>query len=162
MALINHKGGFAMGVFKLFSEIVKFILIGIVYLFILKVVKMVYLDISDTKRARRQMTEGMAYLRYSGRKKELEFKIYDTYAIKESTTIGRSRKCDICIPAPFMSAEHARIFFADGEFYLEDKGSTNGTLLNGKYIGNFTVPIKKGDKIGFGSIKFVFMENDEE
>ncbi len=151
-----------MGIFELISSVVKFILIGIVYVFILRVVKMVYLDISDTKRARRQITEGMAYIKYSGRKKDLEYKIYDTYAVKENTTIGRTRKNDICIPAPFMSSQHARIFFADGEFYIEDLGSTNGTLLNGKYVGNYTLPIKNGDKIGFGNIKFIFVENDSQ
>lgn len=150
-----------MGFFELASNIVKFVLIGIVYLFILRVVKMVYLDISDTKRARRKITDGMAYLKLSGRKKEMEFKLYDTYAVKENTLVGRSRKCDICIGAPFMSMEHARIFFADGEFYIEDLGSTNGTTVNGKYTGNYTVPIQNGDKIGFGNLKFVFMENDD-
>jgi hypothetical protein len=133
-----------------------------VYVFIFKVVKMVYLDISDTRRVRRQITEGMAYLKYSGKKKDLEYKIYDTYAVKEETTIGRTRKNDVCIPAPFMSAGHARIFFADGEFYIEDLGSTNGTLLNGKHVGNYTLPIKDGDKLTFGNIKFVFVDKNKE
>jgi len=150
-----------MGVFELASRIVKFVLIAIVYSFILRVVKMVYLDISDTKRARRAVTEGMAYLKLSGRKKDMDYKVYDTYAVRENTFVGRARKNDICIPAPFMSAVHAKIFFADGEFYIEDLGSTNGTLVNGKYTGNYTVPLKSGDKIGFGNIKFVFVENDE-
>ncbi len=151
-----------MGFFELASGVVKFILIAIVYLFILRVVKMVYLDISDTKHARRVLTEGMAYIKLSGRKKTFDYKIYESYAIREDTTIGRNRKNDICIPAPFMSQTHARIFFADGDFYLEDKGSTNGTLLNGKYIGNYKVPLKSGDKIGFGELKFVFVENSKE
>jgi len=151
-----------MGIFELAARIVKFILIGIVYLFILKVVKMVYLDISDTRRARRMVTEGMAYLKLTGKKRTFEFRVYDTYAIKEENTIGRARKNDICIPAPFMSANHAKIFFADGEFYIKDMGSTNGTMHNGVFIGNYTVPLKSGDKISFGELRFVFIENDEE
>ena len=151
-----------MGVFELASKIVKYILIGIVYLFILKVVKMVYLDISDTKRARRVITDGMAYLKLSSRRRSKEYKLYDSYAVRENTTIGRSRKNDICIPDPFLSASHARIYFADGEFYLEDLGSTNGTLYNGKYIGNYTVTLKSGDKVGFGNITFTFIETDDE
>ena len=150
-----------MGFFELASNIVKFVLIGIVYLFILRVVKMVYLDISDTKRARRKLTDGMAYLKLSGKKKDIAFKLYDTYAVKETTIVGRSRKCDVCIAAPFMSAEHAKIFFADGEFFIEDLGSTNGTTVNGKFTGNYTVPIKSGDKIGFGNIRFIFIENED-
>ena len=151
-----------MGIFELAARIVKFVLIGIVYLFILKVVKMVYLDISDTRRARRMVTEGMAYLKLTGKKRTFDFRVYDTYAIKEENKIGRSRKNDICIPAPFMSATHARIFFADGEFYIQDTGSTNGTLHNGVFVGNYTVPLKSGDKISFGDLKFVFIENGEE
>jgi len=151
-----------MGIFNLASSIVKFILIAIVYVFILRVVKMVYLDISDTKRARRVAIEGMAFIRLVSRRKNIEYKIYDTYAVRENTSIGRTRKNDICIPAPFMSKVHARIFFADGDFYIEDLGSTNGTMVNGKYVGNYTVPLKSGDKIGFGDIKFVFIENDDD
>ncbi len=147
--------------FELASRIIKYVLIFIVYVFILRVVKMVYKDIADTKRARRVATDGMAYLKLSGRPRNIEFKLYDTYAVRENTTIGRNRKNDICIPDPFLSGNHARIFFADGEFYLEDLGSTNGTLCNGKYIGNFTVPLKSGDKVGFGHVNFTFVEEEE-
>lgn len=151
-----------MGVFELTANIIKYILIVIVYIFILRVVKMVYLDISDTKRARRVATDGMAYLKLTGRKKDLGFKLYDTYAVRENTVIGRGKKNEISIPDPFLSVNHARIFFADGEFYLEDLGSTNGTLYNGKHIGNYTVTLKDGDKIGLGHVTFVFHENDME
>jgi len=147
--------------FELASKIVKFILIGIVYIFILRVVKMVYKDISDTKRARRAATDGLAYLKLNGRPRNLNYKLYDTYAVRENTTIGRSKKNDVCIPDPFLSSSHAVIFFADGEFYLEDLGSTNGTLFNGKYIGNYTVPLKNGDKVGFGHVSFTFVEEEE-
>ena len=147
--------------FELASKIVKFILIGIVYVFILRVVKMVYTDISDTKRARRAATDGLAYLKLNGRPRNLGYKLYDTYAVRENTTIGRSKKNDIYIPDPFLSTNHAIIFFADGEFYLEDLGSTNGTLYNGKYIGNYTVPLKSGDKVGFGNVSFTFVYEEE-
>ncbi len=147
--------------FELASRIIKYILIAIVYIFILRVVKMVYTDISDTKRARRAATDGIAYLKLSGRPRGIDFKLYDTYAVRESTSIGRSKKNDIYIPDPFLSSSHARIFFADGDYYLEDLGSTNGTLYNGKYIGNYRVPLKTGDKIGFGHVNFTFVENDK-
>ena len=32
------------------------------------------------------------------------------------------------------SAKHAVVSFADGEWWLEDAGSTNGTLLNGTRV----------------------------
>ncbi len=150
-----------MVIFELVSRIIKYVLIAIVYIFILRVVKMVYTDISDTKRARRAATDGLAYLKLTGRQRNAAYKLYDTYAVRENTTIGRSKKNDICIPDPFLSSSHARIFFADGDFYLEDMGSTNGTLYNGKYIGNYTVPLQNGDKVGFGNVTFTFFEDEE-
>lgn len=148
--------------FLLISRVISYVLIFIVYVFILRVVKMVYLDISDTRRARRAATDGIAYLKLVGKRRDVNFKLYDTYAIREKTTIGRSKKNDIYIPDPFLSSSHARIFFADGDFYLEDLGSTNGTLYNGKYIGNYTVPLKSGDRVGFGHVTFVFVETDND
>ena len=122
---------------------------------------MVYKDIADTKRARRAATDGLAYLKLKGRPRNLGYKLYDTYAVRENTTIGRSKKNDIYIPDPFLSTTHARIFFADGEFFLEDLGSTNGTLFNGKYIGIYTVPLQTGDRVGFGRVTFIFVEDEE-
>ena len=151
-----------MGIFELFSGVIKFVLIGIVYLFILKVVKMVYLDISDTKRARRQITGDTAYLKYSGKKKDLDFKIYDTYAVEDETTVGKTQKNDICLPTAVISPKHARIFFADGEFYVDDLGSKNGTFVNGKELTKHPVRIKNGDKITFANIKFVFVDEGIE
>lgn len=148
-------------VFELAASVVKYVLIVIVYIFIFRVVRMVYKDLSDTQHARRAATDGLAYLKLSGRRQGVSFKLYDTYAVRENTTIGRSKSNDIYIPDPFLSASHARIFFADGDFYLEDLGSTNGTLFNGKYIGNYTVPLQNGDKIGFGHITFTFVEEEE-
>ena len=151
-----------MAIFKLAASVIKFILIAIVYVFILRVVKMVYFDISETKRARRKMNEGMAQIKYLGKKKDLKYKVCDSYAIREETFVGRAKENDVRISSPFMSAKHARIFFEDGEFYMEDLGSSNGTMLNGKDIGNYTVTLKSGDKIAFGELKFVFVENDAE
>ena len=151
-----------MGIFELFSGVIKFILIGIVYLFILRVVKMVYLDISDTKRARRILTEDSAYLKYSGKKKDLDFKIDDKYALDDETAIGRSKKSDIFLPSAIISSNHARIFFADGEFYAEDLGSKNGTFVNGKEVVKHPVRLKNGDKIAFANVKFVFVDNFKE
>lgn len=151
-----------MGIFELFSSVVKFVLIGIVYLFILKVVKMVYLDISDTRRAHRQLTGDEAHLKFSGKKKELDFEVQDTYAVNDDTSIGKTRKNDICLPDPFISPKHARIFFANGDFYIEDLSSKNGTFVNGKEVTKHPVLVKSGDKIAFGDIKFVFADDGRE
>ena len=44
---------------------------------------------------------------------------------------------------------HARVVERDGQLYLEDLGSTNGTFLNGKQVAN-TERLRKGDRVQVG------------
>ena len=55
---------------------------------------------------------------------------------KERTTIGRKPHNDIVIDNLAVSGEHAMIMTILNDSFLEDLGSTNGTLVNGQ-------PIKK-------------------
>ncbi|MCD6301586.1 MAG: FHA domain-containing protein [Staphylothermus sp.] len=48
--------------------------------------------------------------------------------------LGRYPTNDIVLPDPYISRRHARIFFKDGEWYIEDLNSTNGTVLNNENI----------------------------
>ncbi len=51
-------------------------------------------------------------------------------------SIGRDPKNDIQIPLTTVSRDHARIFYELGDFFLEDLGSTHGTLLNEKKLAH--------------------------
>lgn len=48
--------------------------------------------------------------------------------------LGRYPSNDIVIPDPYVSRRHARIFFKDGEWFIEDLDSTNGTIVNNEEI----------------------------
>ncbi len=70
-------------------------------------------------------------------------------------TVGRSRKCDLCIDHPSVSREHA-IFFGSTPVTVEDLGSTNGTSIAGVRIGSRTrVPIERGQVIAIGAAVLV-------
>jgi len=45
-------------------------------------------------------------------------------------TIGRADDSDLVISDEFASARHARLVPRDGQWYVEDLGSTNGTYLD--------------------------------
>ena len=46
------------------------------------------------------------------------------------TRIGRSPECEIFLDDVTVSRNHAVLHERDGEFYVEDEGSLNGTLVN--------------------------------
>lgn len=63
--------------------------------------------------------------------------------------IGRAPECTLVLDDDYASNRHARIFQRDGEWWVEDLGSTNGTLLSGRRIEG-TVPFKSGARIKIG------------
>jgi hypothetical protein len=53
------------------------------------------------------------------------------YPVAGELTIGRGGGCGIALAGDtYVSTVHARAFDRDGELWIEDLGSTNGTLLN--------------------------------
>jgi len=48
--------------------------------------------------------------------------------------LGRYPSNDIVIPDPYVSRRHAKLFFKDGNWFIEDLDSTNGTIVNNEDI----------------------------
>jgi predicted component of type VI protein secretion system len=69
-------------------------------------------------------------------------------------SIGRSREADIPLLDDKVSRVHCGIRLSDGEFYLKDLKSRNGTFVNGQRVED-TVKLKPGDRIQVGSTVFV-------
>lgn len=61
----------------------------------------------------------------------------------KSITLGS--ESEIRVAGGFVSRKHARMFVEDGQLYLEDTGSSNGTWLNGKKLLPLT-PMTVSDK----------------
>jgi len=59
---------------------------------------------------------------------------FDFDSSKSNISIGRRSSNDVCIPNLSVSGRHARIVFNDGEAWIEDLNSTNGTYINSRLI----------------------------
>jgi len=76
--------------------------------------------------------------------------------------IGRSSEPDMVLVEDMVSRRHARITTYNGEIYIEDFGSTNGSFVNGEKITK--ARLKEGDRILIGTniIKLVHRDADAE
>lgn len=76
--------------------------------------------------------------------------------------IGRSSELDMVLVEDMVSRRHARITTYNGEIYIEDFGSTNGSFVNGEKITK--ARLKEGDRILIGTniIKLVHRDSDED
>lgn len=145
--------------FGVISTLLKYIFITIIYLFIYGIIRLIYLDI------RTLHTQGAAdantpYLKLVNRRESLDFKVAETYPVSEEVRIGRKNKNGIVLQDPFLSGEHARIYHKNGQYYLEDLGSTNGSYLNGRRLENGAVGICDGDRIRVGQLDFLFVRKE--
>jgi pSer/pThr/pTyr-binding forkhead associated (FHA) protein len=74
----------------------------------------------------------------------------ETHTIDREVTVGRGGGCALVLSDDtYVSQLHARLFSQNGEGYVEDLGSTNGTYVNGKQIKGVT-RLKRGDRVQFG------------
>ncbi|GAB4545172.1 MAG: FHA domain-containing protein [Anaerolineae bacterium] len=73
------------------------------------------------------------------------------YALMPLTSLGRSPANSVIIDDTYASSEHALITLRDGRWWLEDRHSSNGTLLNGYKIEEAVV-LSSGDVIEVGRV----------
>lgn len=72
------------------------------------------------------------------------------------SVLGRGRDSDVAVPDPFASLEHARISKREGQFWLEDLKSSNGTFLNETKVLLPTV-LAAGDRVRIGGVTLKFV-----
>jgi len=77
---------------------------------------------------------------------------------RERLTIGRRPDNDVCLPQPPVSGEHAVIVTILADSFLEDLGSTNGTLVNGRPVTKHFLHDR--DEIDIGREVLVYVVDD--
>lgn len=139
--------------FNLLSILLRYVFIIIIYLFIFSIIRLIYLDIRSINTV---STDDSAYLKLINKVDSLPYKMSDHYSIEEVLTLGRANDNSIYIKDPFVSKRHMKITEDEGEYYLEDLNSANGTFLNEEKILD-VVRLDSGDIIKVGNIEFLFV-----
>jgi hypothetical protein len=143
--------------------ILKFCFLALLYLFLFRVVRVVVLEMrapaptpidavpppAAAPAARPPSSRGRGPSRL--RIVEPTARRGETFALVDELTVGRGGGCGIVLgDDTFVSQVHARMYRRDGDVYVEDLGSRNGTFVNGQQIGGAT-RLRRGDQVQFGS-----------
>jgi hypothetical protein len=79
------------------------------------------------------------------------------FELHESVKIGRDESNDLVFPSPTVSRRHARLDFREGRWWIEDRGSFNGTFVNGVRLQpGVPIPLRHTDSIAVGAENLVF------
>ncbi len=64
--------------------------------------------------------------------------------------LGRNPECSLVLGDDFASGRHARVFEQDGQWFVEDLGSTNGTFLGGQRLTE-PAAVRDGSRLQIGT-----------
>jgi hypothetical protein len=142
----------------------EYAVILLLWLFFMWVVRAVWVEVRPLKRKRRREKDDdldPAIAGKSRKGKRLRLHVVrpeehtgQTYEIGAEVTVGRAAGCGVPIDYDtFASNLHARLFRLDGDVWVEDLGSTNGTWVNTERILERT-RIEKGDLLQVGGTVF--------
>jgi pSer/pThr/pTyr-binding forkhead associated (FHA) protein len=128
-------------------RILQFLLLALLYLFFLRVLRAVWAEVAHPRDAGAvaPVRSGAATAPPPSRARSghapkgtpQKLKVVEptdrkgqAFALAEELTVGRAAGCQVRVEDTYASQLHARIFQRDGELFVEDLGSTNGTYLN--------------------------------
>ena len=75
-------------------------------------------------------------------------------------TVGRSRSCSFTVDDDHCSKVHVRIYCSDGQWYLSDEHTSNGTMVNSQLISQ-EHKLANGDFITIGSSTRLEFSSDD-
>ena len=75
----------------------------------------------------------------------------------EGLIIGRSARCDVIVPDPYVSREHFQVYVREGEPHLRDLGSLNEVKVNNQPTRRCV--LHAGDEVCVGCMSFVVTAN---
>ena len=143
-------------------NLLKLFLLVLLYLFFLRVLRAVWTEVNVPRLADGPAPAGKPKGRNRraprpGRTNHPQLKALEpsalrgrSYPLADEVTLGRAAGCQVPLDDAYASQVHARVFQRDGQWYVEDLGSTNGTYLNRRRVAGPMV-IKRRDKLQIGN-----------
>ena len=156
--------------------ILKLCLLALLYLFFLRVLRAAWVEINGPRKAERRSTAvaaaparpapagpAAAPPPAKGRSKRRGGQAASaltvvepaqlrgrTFPLGDELTVGRAPGCQVTLDDTYASQIHARLFARDGQLFVEDLGSTNGTWMNRQKVAG-PVVLKRGDTLKVGN-----------
>lgn len=142
--------------------ILKICLLALLYLFFLRVLRAVWTEIKGPKRVETVPAKSRRETRRETRRAVKQqpgkrLAVVEppamkgrTYELADDVTLGRAAGCQVTLDDTYASQMHARLFTREGQIFVEDLGSTNGTYLNRRKVQGPMV-MKRGDKLQVGN-----------
>lgn len=122
----------------------------LLYLFLIRAFRALHRSLSDERIAVTARQVGLAALvvirSHAGGPR-----VGERLPLRAVSSVGRDAGNDIVLNDEAASTKHAIVSFVDGDWWLEDAGSTNGTLLNGSRIWD-RERFHYGDEVAVGRI----------
>jgi serine phosphatase RsbU (regulator of sigma subunit)/pSer/pThr/pTyr-binding forkhead associated (FHA) protein len=81
----------------------------------------------------------------------------DVPLTQDCVILGRSPECHVVIPVTSVSREHAHIVRVNGQFFIEDQKSRNGTFVNNEQVTQRRL-LKNNDKIRICDFQATFLD----
>jgi pSer/pThr/pTyr-binding forkhead associated (FHA) protein len=94
---------------------------------------------------------------------KLNDKIVKQFSIKngERKIIGRGGDAEVVVDNTAISREHTALVLKNDTYYLEDLGSLNGTMVNGRKI-DALVQLFEGDAIEIGKFQLMLAGTEQK
>lgn len=160
----------------IFLTVFRYIFLLMLFVFIFQLIKMVFRDIKygQTGGAPLPVNRAGGAAEISGRdiaplpgaaaglavlgSSDPGLQAGNVYPLKggDELTLGRGGRNIILLGDPYASVDHAAFYGKDGQYWLEDRGSKNGTYLNDIRIDKPTV-LADGDRIRIGGVTMQFV-----
>lgn len=144
-------------------NLLKIFLLVLLYLFFLRVLRAVWTEVNPAPTtepqaaATRRRSRPARAARRPSRGGRPQLRVIEpaklrgqSYALASEVTLGRAAGCHVPLDDAYASQVHARVFQRDGDWYIEDLGSTNGTYLNRRRVAGPMV-MKRRDRLQIGN-----------